>query len=163
MRISLIVVVAENGVIGREGGMPWRIPEDLKFFKNTTLGKPVIMGRKTFQSIGRPLPGRMNIVLTRDSHWHADGVNVARDLDAALRLARNTGTIEVMIIGGAAVYDAALPLADRIYLTRVHREFDGDTLFPFLEPEVWKEVSRHGKTSEDVPYDYTFITLERRG
>ena len=162
MRISLIAAVAQNGVIGREGGLPWRIPEDLKFFKAATLGKPVIMGRKTYISIGKPLPGRLNIVLTRDRTWHAPGISVAHDLDAALRIAQDSGAIEVMIIGGADIYEAALPVANRIYLTRIQREFEGDALFPFFDPAEWSEVARVEKTARDVPFDYCFLTLERR-
>lgn len=162
MRISLIAAVAENGVIGREGGLPWRIPEDLKFFKATTLGKPVIMGRKTYQSIGKPLPGRLNIVLTRDRAWHAAGVTVAHDLETALRIAQDTGADEAMIIGGADIYEMALPLAHRIYLTRIAREFDGDAQFPFLDPAEWTQIARSGKTAGDVPFDYEFLTLARR-
>lgn len=163
MRISLIAAVAQNGVIGREGGLPWRIPEDLKFFKATTLGKPVIMGRKTFQSIGKPLPGRLNIVLTRDRGWHAPGVTATHDLDAALRAARDSGADEAMIIGGADIYEMALPGAHRIYLTRIAREFDGDALFPAFDPAEWREIARQEKTAGDVPFDYHFVTLERRG
>lgn len=162
MRISLIAAVAENGVIGREGGLPWRIPEDLKFFKATTLGKPVIMGRKTYISIGKPLPGRLNIVLTRDRTWHAQGVSTTHDLDRALRIAQDSGADEAMIIGGADIYEMALPMADRIYLTRIEREFEGDALFPSLDPQDWKEVARAAKTAGDVPFDYCFVTLERR-
>lgn len=162
MRISLIAAVAENGVIGREGGLPWRLPEDLKFFKAATMGKPVIMGRKTFQSIGRPLPGRMNVVLTRDPGWHAAGVTAVHDLTAALRAAQDAGASEVMIIGGADIYEAALPMADRIYLTRIHREFEGDALFPALDRSEWTEVARIEKSAGDVPFDYSFLTLERR-
>ncbi len=163
MRIALIAAVAENGVIGREGGLPWRIPEDLKFFKATTLGKPVIMGRKTYDSIGKPLPGRLNIVLTRDAAWQADGVRAAHDLDTALRIAQETGADEAMIIGGADIYEMALPHAHRIYLTRIHREFDGDALFPFFDPAQWTEIARTGKTADDAPFDYEFLTLGRRG
>ena len=163
MRISLIAAVAENGVIGREGGLPWRIPEDLKFFKATTLGKPVIMGRKTYVSIGKPLPGRLNIVLTRDRTWHAPGISTAHDLDDALRIAQDSGADEAMIIGGADIYEMALPQADRIYLTRIEREFEGDALFPFFDPEEWIETARIEKTAGDVPFDYSFLTLERRG
>ncbi|MDO9460732.1 MAG: dihydrofolate reductase [Alphaproteobacteria bacterium] len=163
MRISLIAAVAENGVIGREGGLPWRIPEDLKFFKVTTLGKPIIMGRKTYQSIGKPLPGRVNIVMTRDRVWHAAGVSVVHDLEAALRMAQETGADEAMIIGGADIYEMALPRADRIYLTRIEREFDGDAMFPMLDPIEWTETARTGKTAQDVPFDYSFVILERQG
>lgn len=163
MRISLIAAVAENGVIGREGGLPWRIPEDLKFFKATTLGKPVIMGRKTYDSIGKPLPGRLNIVLTRDARWRAQGVRVAHDLDAALEIARASGADEAMIIGGENVYEAALPHAGRLYLTQVHREFDGDAHFPMLNPEEWLETARKEGAPGDSPLEYTFLTLERRG
>ena len=163
MIISLIAAVAENGVIGREGGLPWRIPEDLKFFKATTMGKPVIMGRKTWESIGRPLPGRLNIVLTRDPAWHAAGALVAHDLDAALRAARDSGAIEAMIIGGADIYEMALPVAGRIYLTRIEREFEGDAMFPAFDPREWNEIARVEKSAGDVPFDYSFITLERRG
>lgn len=162
MRISLIAAVAENGVIGREGGLPWRIPEDLKFFKATTLGKPVIMGRKTYVSIGKPLAGRLNIVLTRDRTWHAQGVSTAHDLDGALRIARDSGADEAMIIGGADIYEMALPMVGRIYLTRIAREFEGDALFPALDPQDWKEVARVEKSAGDVPFDYCFVTLERR-
>lgn len=162
MRVSLIAAVAENGVIGREGGLPWRIPEDLKFFKATTLGKPVIMGRKTYDSIGRPLPGRLNIVLTRDPRWRAEGVREARDLDAALDIARASGADEAMIIGGGKVYEMALPRASRIYLTRVHQEFEGDAHFPPLDPNEWAETFRKAG-APDTPPDYTFLTLERRG
>ncbi|MFZ5836536.1 MAG: dihydrofolate reductase [Pseudomonadota bacterium] len=163
MIISLIAAVAQNGVIGREGGLPWRLPEDLKFFKATTLGKPVIMGRRTYDSIGKPLPGRLNIVLTRDPRWRAPGISVAHDLDGALRIAQGSGADEAMIIGGADIYEMALPIASRIYLTRIQREFDGDALFPALDPQQWHEVARTEKSAGDVPFDYCFVTLERRG
>ena len=162
MRVSLIAAVAENGVIGREGGLPWRIPEDLKFFRATTLGKPVIMGRNTYDSIGRPLPGRLNIVLTRDPRWRAEGVRIAHDLDTALGLARASGADEAMIIGGENVYEAALPRASRIYLTQVHRAFDGDAHFPPLDPGEWIETARKEGAPGDTPLEYTFLTLERR-
>ena len=162
MLISLIAAVAQNGVIGREGGLPWRLPEDLKFFKATTLGKPIIMGRKTFDSIGKPLPGRRNIVLTRDPHWRAPGIDVAHDLDGALRIARDSGADEAMIIGGADIYEMALPIARRIYLTRILREFDGDAQFPFIDPLEWTETARIEKAAADVPFDYCFVTLERQ-
>lgn len=159
MRISLIVAVAENGVIGRDGDLPWRIPADLKFFKDTTMGKPIVMGRKTYESIGRALPGRTNIVITRDPDFSADDVYVADGLDAALELA---GTAEeVMVIGGAQIYALALPRTDRIYLTRVHATPVGDVTFPDIDPDVWLETSREERPPEgDVP-GYAFVTLER--
>ncbi len=142
MMISLIVAAAENDVIGREGRMPWRIPSDLKTFRRLTLGKPVIMGRKTFQSLGKPLDGRFNIVVTRDPLFKAEGAAVVRSLEAAIDLAKSqTVTAEIMVIGGAEIYRAALPLADRIYLTRVHAQPDGDTTFAVPDDSGWRVVS----------------------
>lgn len=135
--LSLIGAVAENGVIGAKGALPWRLPDELAHFKRTTLGKPVLMGRRTFESLGRPLPGRTNVVLTRASDFRPAGVEVAHDLDAAL--SRVPDAPEVMVIGGAAVYAAALPRADRIYLTRVRAEPEGDVFFPDLDPSDWRE------------------------
>jgi dihydrofolate reductase len=158
--ITLVVAVAANGVIGRDGGLPWRLPEDLRRFKAATLGKPVVMGRRTFESIGRALPGRHNIVLTRRPDYRpADpAVTVVTDLDGALRAAGDVP--EVMVIGGAEVYALALPQASRILLTRVEAEVAGDTRFPPLEPQAWRVVSRehvaadqrhaHGMTFEDL-------------
>lgn len=154
--ISLIVAVARNGIIGRDGRMPWHNPSELAYFKSVTMGKPVVMGRKTFQSIGRPLPGRRNIVVTRDTAFHPAGVEIASSLTAALALA-STPTAgaappaappdEIMIIGGAQIYAEALPLADRIYLTRIDADPVGDTSFPALDPTRWREVSRR-----DLPF-----------
>lgn len=159
MRISLIVAVAENGVIGRDGDLPWRIPADLRFFKETTMGKPIVMGRKTFESIGRALPGRTNIVISRDSSFAADDIVVVGDLEAALVVAGDVP--EVMVIGGAQVYALALPRADRIYLTEVHAAPVGDVGFPELDPGVWRETSRTEHGSEDGVPGYAFVTLER--
>jgi dihydrofolate reductase len=160
--ITLVVAVADNGVIGAEGGMPWHLPADLKHFKQLTLGKPVLMGRLTWEAIGKPLPGRLNLVLTRDVHWTANGAARVRSLDEALKLARESGANELMIIGGAVVYREALPLARRIHLTRVHAEPWGDTLFPDLEPGDWQEVARSERLADERnPWDLTFITLER--
>jgi dihydrofolate reductase len=155
--VSLVVAMARNGVIGRDNGLPWgRLPEDLKHFKAVTLGKPVLMGRKTFESIGRPLPGRTNLVLTRDRAWKAEGVVAVHSLDAAL-----TGDY-VSGIGGAEIYRLLLPVANRIYLTRIDAEVSGDTVFPPIEYSEWAEIeSRSFSADERNPFNMTFITLER--
>jgi dihydrofolate reductase len=136
--LALVAAVAENGVIGAKGGLPWRLPDELAHFKRTTLGKPVLMGRRTFVSLGRALPGRTNVVLSRAPDFAAPGALVARDLDAALALVRDAP--EVMVIGGAALYADALPRADRIYLTRVRAAPEGDVWFPELAPGEWRET-----------------------
>ncbi|RUP08204.1 dihydrofolate reductase [Hyphomicrobium sp.] len=144
--VSLIVAVSENGVIGRDGGLPWRLSSDLKTFRRLTMDKPIIMGRKTFQSIGKPLDGRDNIVVTRDPSFEVPGVSACDTVRDALTLARvlamTRGAEEIMVIGGAGVYDVALPVADRIYLTRVHAVVEGDRHFPPLDSSEWIEASR---------------------
>ncbi len=149
--------MARNNVIGRANGLPWqRLPEDLKHFKALTLGKPILMGRKTFASIGKPLPGRTNLVLTRDSGWRSDGVVVVHSVSEAL-----TGD-EIVGIGGAEVYRLLLPLATRIHLTRIDADLPGDTVFPPLDYSQWLETaSRSFAADERNPYDMTFVTLER--
>lgn len=160
MRISLVVAMTRNAVIGRDNALPWRLPEDLKHFKATTLGKPVLMGRRTFESIGKPLPGRANLVLTRATGWRADGVTVVHSLDEALEKVRDAE--EVAGIGGADVFRLLLPLATRIYLTWVEAEITGDTVFPPLDMSQWREVSsRRFQADERNAYDMTFVTLER--
>ena len=159
MIISLIVAVAENGVIGRNGDLPWRIPADLKFFKETTMGKPIVMGRKTWQSIGRPLPGRDNIVVTRDKDFSAPGATVVVGLDAAITAAGDAS--EVMIIGGAQIYAEALSRAARVYLTEVHASPAGDIHLPAFAARDWREVAREDHEAEgDLP-GFSFVTLER--
>src|SRR5262249_40762238 len=156
--LALIAAVAENGVIGAKGGMPWRLPDELAHFKRTTLGKPVLMGRRTFASLGRPLPGRTNVVLSRDPGFAAPpGVAVARDLDDALALVRDAP--EVLVIGGAALYAEALPRAERIYLTRVRGRPEGDVFFPALEPSKWRErlLSEH---PADARHAYAFAVFQ---
>jgi dihydrofolate reductase len=155
MTVSLVVAVAANGVIGRANRLPWHLPGDLRHFKRTTLGKAVVMGRKTFQSIGRPLPGRRNVVVTRDEGWIADGVWVAHSLEQGLAIA---GGGEVMVIGGAELFGAALPMADRLYVTEVHRAYDGDAVFPALDAAVWREVSRQDHEGDPA---LSFVVLER--
>lgn len=146
LKISLIVAVAENGVIGRGGALPWHVPSDLKTFRRITMGRPVIMGRKTYASIGKPLPGRDNIVVTRDAGFSAAGTNRAASIDEALDIARHKaaerGVDEIMVIGGAEIFALTLPLADRIYLTRIHAQPDGDVTFPEPDPSIWREVTR---------------------
>ncbi len=157
MRISLIVAMAENRVIGQGGGLPWHIPGDLAYFKEQTMGKPIVMGRKTWDSLGRPLPGRANIVITRDAAFQAAGAHVAHSLDQALDLARGmvADDAEVMIIGGAEIYRQALPRADRIYLTEVHLSPDGDAVLDEFDRAAWRETwRREMPASGDTPaYD----------
>ncbi|HLS97972.1 MAG: dihydrofolate reductase [Porticoccaceae bacterium] len=162
MRIALIAAVAANGVIGSDNRLPWHLPEDLREFKRVTLGKPVIMGRKTFESIGRPLPGRTNIVLSRQPGWRAEGVLVAADLASALDLARGVAADgEVMVIGGEQIYRQALPLAERLYLTFVDLAVAGDARFPELDSTQWRELSRAESRSEKDGIPFAFAVWER--
>lgn len=164
MTIALIAAVAANGVIGQDNHLPWHLPEDLRHFKQITLGKPLIMGRKTYESIGRPLPGRTNIVLTRQAGWAPEGVIVAEHLDQALTLARQAMREghEIMVIGGEQIYRQALPLADRLYLTLVERDVPGDARFPDVDPAQWREVSRQVGHSDKEDLAFAFVVWERR-
>lgn len=151
MDIAIYVAITENGVIGRDGGLPWRLSTDLKRFKADTMGKPIIMGRKTYEGIGRPLPGRLNIVVTRDKAWRAEGVETANSLDEAIKLATvrgrcMAGADEICVVGGGEIYAQALPLADRLHVTHVLASVEGDAHFPLIDPEAWAAVS-----AEDVP------------
>ena len=164
MILTLVVARADNGVIGRGNALPWHISADLQHFKRLTVGKPVVMGRRTFESIGKPLPGRHNIVLTRDRGWAASGVTVVPNLAeaiAAAGLQPQTRADEVMIIGGAQVYAQALPSASRIYLTEVHAAPEGDTLLPPFDPQRWIEVAREDHAAQADSPGYSFVTLER--
>ncbi len=166
INISHVVAVALNGVIGADGDMPWSLPSDLKRFKQITIGKPIIMGRKTFVSIGRPLPGRANIVITRSESYEADGVHVVSSIDEALalgtRLAKDTGADEICVIGGGEIYRQTLPNTDRIYLTRVMAEMAGDTTYPDLNEAEWDEVAReHHSEGPNDTADFDIVTLER--
>ena len=148
--------MARNNVIGRDNGLPWRLPEDLKHFKTVTMGKPVLMGRKTYESIGKPLPGRTNLVLTRDTGWKAQGVVVVHSIGEALQ------GDEVAGIGGAEIFQLLIPLASRIYLTRIEADIPGDTVFPPLDYSQWVQTdSREFAADERNAYDMTFVTLER--
>jgi dihydrofolate reductase len=170
MKIALVVAVAQNRVIGKDNALPWHLPEDLKFFKRVTLHKPVIMGRKTYDSIGKPLVDRVNIVVTRNADYHPPGVLVADSLESALErcaeLLRIQGApddSEVSIIGGAQIFERSMALADRLYFTEVQAEVEGDTFFPEFDRGEWVEVSRddHPACAKN-PYPYSFVVLERK-
>lgn len=160
MQLSLIAAVARNGAIGKDNALLWRLPQDLQFFKRTTLGCPVIMGRKTFESIGKPLPGRRNIVITRNANWVAAGVESAASLEIALALVQEVD--KAFVIGGAQIYEQALPLADEIILTEIGRDFEADTFFPDWDRAAYKEITRETHRA-DAPLDcdYAFVTYQR--
>ncbi len=170
MKLSLIVALAQNHVIGIENKLPWYLPNDLKYFKQVTMGKAIIMGRKTYESIGKPLPGRINIVITRQSDYLSpaanDSVKVVPSLEAAKELAGHLALIngqdEALIIGGAEIYSQALPLVDRMYMTEVHAEVEGDAHFPAFDRAQWQAVAREDFDAEGGnPYDYSFVVYER--
>jgi dihydrofolate reductase len=159
--ITLVLAVSDNGVIGARGGIPWRIPQDMKRFKALTMGKPIVMGRKTWESFPtQPLPGRVNIVVTRDRNYKAPGALIAHSVDAALRLAEVEQTSDTAVIGGVEIYLAALPHATRIELTEVHSVVDGDAWMPQFDPAVWREVARE-EHSTAGGLRYSFVTLDR--
>ena len=179
MMISLIVAASQNGIIGAGNKLPWHLPADLKRFKQLTMNRPILMGRKTFESIGKPLPGRTHIVITRQKGFQCCGATVAHSLEEGLLICDREATAqrskemvalplsadhesepEVFVIGGAELFKQALPLADRIYLTRIHKDFEGDTFLFEIDPAVWKETSREDFPAGPIPH--TFITLERK-
>ena len=167
IRLSMMVAKASNNVIGRDNKLPWYLPHDLKYFKQVTFGKPVIMGRKTWESLKGPLPGRTNIVITRQADYVAEGAKVVTTLDEAVEMAQNVAFIEgqeeTVIMGGAEIYQLALPKADRLYLTEVHAEVDGDTFFPDYDATEWNEIGREDFAAEGPnPYDYSFVVYERK-
>ena len=160
-RIALVVARAANGVIGDKGKIPWRIPADMRRFRQITMGKPCIMGRKTWESLPKkPLPGRLNIVVTRDPHFAAEGAVTVHSFDEAIARAKSESANEIAVIGGEEIYRAALPLADVIYLTEVLTEFPGDALFPAIDPAAWRETAREDRLSEGG-LDHLFLTLTR--
>lgn len=161
MRISLIVAASSNGVIGADGGLPWHLPDDFRYFKQTTMGKPIIMGRRTWASIGRALPGRLNIVLTRSKSYHADGAIVAGSPDEALAAAADAE--EVFVIGGGEIYALFLDRASRIHLTRVDARIEGDTRFPGLDPAEWQLTSAEAHPADERhAYAFEFRVYDRR-
>ncbi|UTW57885.1 type 3 dihydrofolate reductase [Kordiimonas sp. SCSIO 12603] len=157
--ISIIVAMGENRVIGVDNDLPWHLPEDLKYFKKTTLGKPIIMGRKTFESIGRPLPGRQNIVITRNTDWATEGVDVVSTIEDAIKTAGDVE--EVMITGGAQIYAASMDLCDRLYVTEVGLAPEGHAYFPEIDEDRWKAVSREDHGAQDGKPSYAFVVYER--
>jgi dihydrofolate reductase len=165
--LVIVVAVAENGVIGRDNQLLWRLKTDLRRFRDLTWGKPMIMGRKTFQSIGKPLPGRETIVLTRDRSFSADGVHVAHDWGEAVSigsaLAQSMAADEIAVVGGAEIYNLAMPHVEKIYLTEVHAALEGDAVFPPVDRSRFREIRRreHAKGADDE-HSFTFIDLERR-
>jgi dihydrofolate reductase len=161
MRRSLVVAVARNGVIGRDNQLPWRLPDDLAYFKRVTMGHPIVMGRRTWQSIGKPLPGRTNIVVTHDRAFQAPGCVVAHSLEEAWRAAGQAD--EVCVIGGTSLFAETLPVADLIHLTEVEADVEGDTYFPAFDRGAWREteVARHAADARHA-YHFRIVRLERR-
>lgn len=165
-QLALVCALSRNRTIGMDNRLPWHLPRDLAHFKAVTLGHPIIMGRRTFDSIGRALPGRSNIVVSRQSDWVREGVTVVNSLEAAIvcaaEIARETGTSEIMLIGGASLYEQALPLAHRLYLTEVHADIPGDAFFPSLSFAEWREVCREEWPADDKnALACSFVNYER--
>jgi dihydrofolate reductase len=160
VRVSVIVAASANNVIGVDGGLPWRLPEDLRRFKELTMGKPMIMGRLTYESIGKALPGRRSIILTRQGDYQLEDCEVVATVDAAIAVAGDVA--ELMVIGGGNVYEQLLPVAERVYMTRVHTHIDGDTYFPELNSSEWRSISAEEfPLHADRQYGFSFETLER--
>lgn len=163
MTISFIVAVSENKVIGRNNKLPWHLPSDMKYFKNKTWAMPVVMGRKTFEALGKPLEGRTNIVITRQADWKPAGVKIVHSIDQAIIEATKLDAKEIFIIGGAEIFSAALPSADRIYLTLIHHNFEGDAFFPELNQEEWKLASNKDFAADEKnKYAHSFQVWERK-
>jgi dihydrofolate reductase len=158
--LSIVCAMDKRNLIGSNNQLPWRMPADLKFFKETTMGKPIIMGRKTWQSIGRPLPGRKNIVISRDPEFSAEGATVLQNLENAIALIDDVP--EVMLIGGATLYEQSLDQVDNLLITEIDHEFDGDTWFPEISTQIWKEIWRENHPADSVnPYPYSFVKYVR--
>lgn len=163
MILSLLVAASENNVIGKDNQLPWHLPNDLKYFKNQTWGMPILMGRKTFESIGKPLQGRKSIVITRNQNWQHQNVDAVHSIDEAIEKAKAYGAKEVFVIGGAEIFHSAFTEADRIYLTRVHHNFDGDAFFPNVSADDWNLMqSRFCAADEKNAYAHTFQVWERK-
>jgi dihydrofolate reductase len=162
MILSLLVAADENNVIGRDNKLPWHLPADLKYFKNQTWAMPILMGRKTFESIGKPLPGRKSIVITRSKEWKHEGVSAVHSVEEAIGQAATLGVKEIFVIGGSEIFKTAFPQANRIYLTRIHHRFEGDAYFPEVSNHEWKLVqSRFCEADDKNIYAHTFEVWER--
>lgn len=165
MTISIIVAASENNVIGRNNALPWHLPADMKFFKEKTMGHCVVMGRKNFESVPdkfRPLSGRTNIVVTHQANYPSEGIRVVHSIGDAIRLAKEKGETECFIIGGGEIFKQAMHRCDKIYLTRIHRDIEGDVFFPEINKDEWKEISRQDfKADEKNSYDFSFIVFDR--
>ena len=163
MILSLLVAASENNIIGKNNQLPWHLPDDLKYFKNLTWGMPILMGRKTFESIGKVLPGRKSIVITRNTDWQHLGVDVVHSIEEAITRAESLGVKEIFVIGGAEIFKTSFINANRIYLTRIHQEFDGDVHFPEVVDKDWQLVSsRFCEADEKNVYDHTYQVWERK-
>jgi dihydrofolate reductase len=161
MNIALIVATGQNNIIGNNNQLPWHLPADLAHFKKMTLGKTIIMGRKTFESIGKPLPGRRNIIITRNPRYQIENTESFSSLEQALENLHDQP--EIMVIGGAQLFQLSLSIANRIYLTIIHHDFAGDTFFPSIDPLLWREIQREDHSSDEKNlYNYSFIQLERK-
>jgi dihydrofolate reductase len=163
MILSLLVAADENNVIGKDNKLPWHLPNDLKYFKNQTWGMPILMGRKTFESIGKPLQGRKSIVITRNKDWQHEGVDVVHSVEEAIKKAKDFDVKEIFVIGGAEIFNTSFNKANRIYLTRIHHQFEGDTYFPEVSTIDWNLVNqRFCSADEKNLYSHTFQVWERR-
>jgi dihydrofolate reductase len=163
MILSLLVAADENNIIGKDNKLPWHLPNDLKYFKNQTWAMPILMGRKTFESIGKPLQGRKSIVVTRNKEWKHDGVEVVHSVAQAIEKAKEFGVKEIFVIGGAEIFQTAFEQANRVYLTRIHHQFDGDAYFPNVSEKDWSLVqSRFCAADEKNKYDHTLQVWERK-
>jgi dihydrofolate reductase len=162
MILSLLVAADEQNIIGKDNQLPWHLPNDLKYFKNLTWGLPIVMGRKTYESIGKPLPGRKNIVITRNHNYSAEGIEVVHTIEDAIDVAKSAGAKEIFVIGGAEIFNSVFNKAHRIYLTRIHHRFDGDVYFPEVKSPLWQRVRYHdNKPDEKNLYAHTFEVWER--
>lgn len=162
MIISQIVAVAENKVIGKDNDLIWRVPADLRYFKETTSGHHILMGRKNYESIGRPLPNRTSVIITRNKDYQAEGCIVVNSIEEALKVAKANGETEAFIIGGGEIYKSSLQQTDKIYYTEIHETFDGDTFYPELDKTTWKETAREKHLKDEKnPYDYSFVVYEK--
>ncbi|PLT29324.1 dihydrofolate reductase [Peribacillus deserti] len=159
--ISFLVAMDKNRVIGKDNGLPWHLPADLKYFKQVTMGHPIIMGRKTYESIGRPLPGRENIILTRNQEYKAEGCTIIHTIEELIELEENR-KVECFVIGGAEIFNLSFSIADRIYITEIDEVFEGDTHFPEINMKEWELVSKEkGPKDDKNPYDYYFCVYDR--